>query len=344
LLRLREVQLRGRNGNEYGVRSPFAPVVVPLAALVAALLRWQLQGSGNMYTTLNKRLYVPDPDLGWVIAKDHPIWLGLEVCAVIAGIAIGCAVGGFIIKKLKAKRPRIAKGLWFAAWVAGVATLVVPIAAFASGAGIEGARDVQPERKSGAGIEGIAGALDLPAGRYEVVAHEGTALTARVSAGGESFDALFVGDVKGTFVGSPKDLTKPLTADANAASASVDTGITPRSSSAREYLQSAKYPRIGFVLEKLLGARQETPTRVSFHAAGKIDFVGKQHAVDVTGTLARADDAAKTRLGLTGDIMLVQADFSIVIKETALAPDAKDFDGDRIPIHVSLVLRHTGER
>jgi hypothetical protein len=309
------------------VRSPFAPVVVPLVALVAALTRWKLQGSGNLYTTLNKRLYVPDPDLGWAIAKDdQPIWLGLEVCAMIAGIAIGCVVGGFIIKKLGPKRPRLAKGLWIAAWVAGVATLVVPIAAFASGGGIEGALDTLPGAKSGGGIEGISGTLDLPIGRYEVVAHAGTSITARVSAGGEAFDALFAGDVKGSFVGNPKDLTKPLTADANVASASVDTGITPRSTSAREYLQSAKYPRI------------------TFHAAGKIDFVGKQHAVDVTGSLARADDAAKTRLGLTGDILLVQADFSIVIKETALAPDAKDFDGDRIPIHVSLVLRHTGER
>jgi polyisoprenoid-binding protein YceI len=318
--------------------------VVPLAALIASLVRWQLQGSGNMYTRLSKDLYVPHPDLDWVIAKEHPIWLGLEVCAVIAGIAVGCAAGGFVIKKLKAKRPRLAKGLWIAAWVAGAATLVVPIAAFASGAGIEGARDTRPPPKSGTGIEGIAGSVELPTGRYEVVAHEGSSITASISAGGEAFDARFTGDVKGTFVGNPKDLTKPLTADANVASASVDTGITPRSTSAREYLQSAKHPRITFVLEKLLGARQETPDRVSFHAAGKIDFVGKQHAVDVTGTLARADDAAKTRLGLSGDIMLVKADFSIVIKETALAPDAKDFDGDRIPIHVSLVLRHTGER
>lgn len=344
MLRVQEVQLHPHKGIEYGVRSPFAPVVLPLVALVASLVRWQLQGSGNMYTTLNKRLYVPDPDLGWAIAKDHPIWLGLEVCAVIAGIVVGCAIGGFLIKKLAPKRPRIAKGLWIAAWVAGAATLVVPIAAFASGGGIEGARDTLPGAKSGAGIEGIAGSLELPVGRYEVVAHAGTSITARVSAGGESFDALFAGDIKGTFVGNPKDLTKPLTADANAASASVDTGITPRSNSAREYLQSAKFPRITFVLEKLLGARQATPNQVSFHALGKIDFVGNKHAVDVTGTLARPDDAAKTRLGLTGDILLVQADFSIVIKETALAPDAKDFDGDRIPIHVSLVLRHTGER
>jgi hypothetical protein len=31
----------------------------------------------------------------------------------------------------------------------------------------------------------------------------------------------------------------------------------------------------------------------------------------------------------------------LVIKETALAKDAGDFDGDQIPIQVSLVMRHT---
>ena len=324
------------------MKSPFAPVIVPLAALIASLVRWWLQGSGNMYTALEKRLYVPDPDLGWRIADEHPIWLGLEVCGVIAGVAVGCAVGGFLIKKLRAKRPRLAKGLWFAAWAAGAATLIVPIAAFASGGGIAGARDTLPAVKFVA-IDGIEGALDLPAGRYEVIAHSGTSITARVSAGGEAFDARLAGDLRGTFVGAPKDLRAPFTADASVSAASVDTGITPRSNSARdEYLQAAKHPRITFVLTKLVAAKQENPNQVSYRATGKIGFVGKEHVVEVTGTLGRPDDAAKARLGLEGTIMLVQADLSLVIKETALAPDAGDFDGDRIPIHVSLVLRHTG--
>ena len=42
-----------------------------------------------------------------------------------------------------------------------------------------------------------------------------------------------------------------------------------------------------------------------------------------------------------GGVLLVQAAFSVVIKETVLASDASDFDGDRIPIQVSLVMRHT---
>lgn len=316
-------------------------MIPPLAALIASLVRWMLQGSQNLYTALDKRLYVPDPDLGWRIADEHPIWLGLEVCGIIAGIAVGCAIGGFLIRRFRASRPRLAQAMWIAAWLAGAATLIVPIAAFASGGGIEGARDTLPTASSTKPVgEGIAGSLDLPAGRYEVVAHEGTSITAKISAGGEAFDARFAGDVRGTWVGNPKDLAQPMTADASVGSASVDTGITPRSKSARdEYLQSAKHPRITFVLDKVLAASQTSPTQIAFRATGKIELIGKTHVVEVAGTLSKPDVA---RLKLDGHVLLVQADFSISIKESALAPDANDFDGDRIPIHVSLVLRHTG--
>jgi hypothetical protein len=57
--------------------------------------------------------------------------------------------------------------------------------------------------------------------------------------------------------------------------------------------------------------------------------------------MKKPDAAGLARLGLTGDVLVVQADFAVVIKDTALASDAGDFDGDRIPIHVSLVMRHT---
>jgi hypothetical protein len=39
----------------------------------------------------------------------------------------------------------------------------------------------------------------------------------------------------------------------------------------------------------------------------------------------------------------VQADFSIAIRDTALAADAGDFDSDRFSIHASLVLRRTDD-
>jgi len=80
---------------------------------------------------------------------------------------------------------------------------------------------------------------------------------------------------------------------------------------------------------------------VAFRAHGTLGLIGKSHSIEVTGTLKKPDAAALTRLGLSGEILLVQADFEIAIKETALAGDAGDFDSDRIPIHVSLVMRHT---
>jgi len=40
-------------------------------------------------------------------------------------------------------------------------------------------------------------------------------------------------------------------------------------------------------------------------------------------------------------VLLAHVDFSVAIHETALAPHAGDFDGDRIFVHASLVLRHT---
>lgn len=345
LLHARVMRTHASNATEKAVKSPFAPVVLPLAALIASLVRWWLQGSGNLYTALDKRLYVPDRDLGWRIADHHPIWLGLEVCAVIAAIAVGIAISGWLVRRIQSARPALAKALVVAAWLVGALTLIVPIAAFASGGGIEGARDTLPDN-AGAGpvAEGISGSLDLPKGRYDVIAHSGSSITARVKAGGEAFDARFSGDIRGTFMGDPGNLRAPVSGKASVAAASVDTGVRPRSNSARdEYLQAAKYPRIEFRLDEMLAARAEAPNRVAFRAKGQLELIGNTHVVEVTGTLSKPDEAALARLGLSGAILLVQADFAIIIKETALAPDAGDFDGDRIPIHVSLVLRHAGD-
>lgn len=326
------------------VRSAFAPAVLPLAALIASLVRWWLQGSGNLYTAIEKRFYVPDPDLGWRISSDSPIWLGLEVCAVIAGVTVGLVVAGWVIRRREARTQRRAPILRAASWVVAVLPLAVPILAFASGPGVAGGRDTLPSPTAVAAPpgDGIAGTIALPAGRYEVLQHAGTSITARVSAGGEAFDARFAGDIRGSWRGDPRDLRAAMTADVSVAAASVDTGISQRSASARDdYLLSAKHPRVTFTLDQVLSAQPSGPDQVAFRARGTLGFVGKTHVVEVTGTLKKPDAAALARLGLDGEILLAQADFAIVIAETALAPDAGDFDGDRIPVHVSLVLRHT---
>jgi len=324
------------------VKLPLAPIVLPIAALVAALARWQVQGSGNMYTAIAKRFYIPDPDLGWRISERHPIWLGLEVCAIIAAIAAGLGVASWVIRRREAKLGHRATALRAASWVVAAVPLLVPVVAFASGTGPANGLDSLPASTI-RGIEaGITGILDAPEGRYEVVEHTGTAITAHLSAGGETFDARFGGGIRGSWQGDPHDLTKPLTAEVSALAASIDTDIDLRSKHAREeYLFTDKYPRISVTLDRLIAASQAGANTVAFRAHGTLGLIGKTHSIEITGTLKKPDAAALTRLGLSGEILLVQADFAVVIKETALASDAKTFDGDRIPIQVSLVMRHT---
>jgi polyisoprenoid-binding protein YceI len=316
--------------------------VVPILALIAALVRWQMQGSRNVYTALDKRFYIPDPDFGWRISPRHPIWLGLEVCALIAAIAVGLIVAGWVIRRRETRTGRRATILRALSWLVGGVSLAVPLAAFASGGAPASAVDTLPEATLRGIAAGITGTLEAPAGRYEVLDHPGTSITAHLSAGHETFDARFEHGIRGAWQGDPGDLTRPVASTISVDAASIDTGIDDRSKHAREaYLVADKHPRITVALDKVIAANQAGPGSVGFRAHGTLGFIGKTHSIEVTGNFKKPDAAALGRLGVSGDILLVQADFEIVIKETALASDAGDFDGDRIPIHVSLVMRHT---
>ena len=148
--------------------------------------------------------------------------------------------------------------------------------------------------------------------------------------------------MRGGRQGDPHDLTKPVTGEVSALAASIDTGIDERSKHASEaYLFADKYPRISVTIDRVLAAKQAGADTVEFRAHGTLGLIGKTHSIEITGTLKKPDAAALARLGVSGEIVLVTADFAVVIKETALASDASTFDGDRIPIHVSLVMRHT---
>jgi len=296
-----------------------------------------------LYTAVEKRFYVPDPDLGWRVSGVHPVWLGLELCAVVAAIAVALAIGGWVIWRRESKHGVQSTGLRAIAWMLGAVSAVAPIAAYASGSRPDGARDALPIESSNIPVmNGIAGGVDAPAGRYEVVPHDGTSITARLSAGGESFDARFIGDIRGFWDGNPHALDEPMSADISVAAASVDTGVRGRSKHARTgYLKADTYPRIEVRLDRVL-ATQPAGDGVAFSARGTLTLIGRTHAIAIAGTLKPADAAALARLGLTGSILLVKATFSIAIRDTALAANAKDFDGDDIPISVSLVLRHTG--
>lgn len=320
------------------MRSPFAPVLLALVALIAALARWATQGSGNLYTAIEKRFYVPDPDLGWTIAPEHPVWLGLEISAIIAALAAALIVAGFVIKRLEVRRRRPV--LRAASWLVAAAPLAIPLFAFASGGAPAGARDTLPASRAVVLEEGIQGSLDLPSGRYVVVPHSGSAITAKVTAGGEAFEARFAGDLLGSIEIAPRALGTQPAGDISVATASVDTGIGERSKHARDgYLLAAAHPRLTFTLGKLVATRQDTANLVAFRARGTITLIGRTHEVEVVGTIARPDAAGLARLGLAGDVLIVSAHLSIPIKDTALASDAADFDGDQIPVHVSLLLR-----
>lgn len=317
------------------VKTPFLP---PAAALIASLVRWWLQDSGNLYTAVEKRFYVPDPDLGWRVSTAHPVWLGLDVCAVIAALALAVAVGTYLLRR------RESRALRAVPWGLGAVALAVPIVAFASGSRPVGARDVLPvEASELPEIHGIAGGVVAPAGRYEVVPHAGTSITAHLRAGGESFDARFAGDVRGSWEGDPAALATPMKAEVSVAAASVDTGVGSRSKHARtKYLDADTYPRITVTVDRVLAAQPSGKGGVAFRAGGTLSLIGRTHAIEIAGTLEAADDAARARLGLTGSVLLVKATFSIAIHDTALAASAKAFDGDVIPIAVSLVLRRAG--
>ncbi len=255
------------------------------------------------------------------------------------------AAGAWLIRRLE-RGGQARGGLRVGLWIVAAAPLAVPVLAFASGFGARGARDTLPEGATAAApgaADGITAALDAPAGRWEVLAHPGSAITARVSAGGEAFDARLAGGLSGTWTGDPGALGTPMQAAITVATASVDTGIAMRSKSAREdYLQAGRYPTLTFRLTRLLAARQDGPALIAFRAAGELDFVGATLTLEITGTLRVLDEAARLRLQLdaTTPALLAEADFAIPIGETALAPDAGDFDGDHIPVHVALLLAH----
>lgn len=322
-------------------RTPWWIVAPPIAAVAASVARWLIQGSGNVYTATTKRFYVPDPDLEWRVATGGPLWLGLEVIAVMAGVVVGIAAALWLVRRWERKRGEPITWARTIVAVGGVALCAVPILAFASGLGPAHGREALPEGASAAAPEtGIEGALPLPAGRYQVVAHVGSSITAKITAGKETFEARFARGIEGTLEGDLQDLTKPIAVAVSVATTSVDTGVDLRSEHARgDYLNADKFPRIALRIVKLVAARQDRPDQLAFRAAAELDFLGETLAVEVTGTLRAADAAARARLKLGADdhVLLVTAHLEITVKGSALRT-RDSFEADRIPITVSLVL------
>src|SRR5690606_24111627 len=113
-------------------RSPLWATIPAAVALAAAVTRWLVQGSGNVYTATTKRFYVPDPDLGWRVAAGGPFWIGLELIALLGAVAVAIAIGGLVVRRWERRRGAMT---WARAglWLVGAVTLAAPAWAFASG-------------------------------------------------------------------------------------------------------------------------------------------------------------------------------------------------------------------
>jgi polyisoprenoid-binding protein YceI len=316
-------------------RSPFLHAAPPAAALALGGLRWWLQGSRNTWTATSKQFYVADPDLGWRLDDGHRVWLGLEALGVLAAVVLGFVAVALFVRWRERRTGAPMRRLRALGWALSIVPLAVPAWAFASGGRPAGGRDAIPGAEASVGGGGVAGRLDAPAGAY--AADPRSTITAHLAAGGDSFDARF--PVTGVVTLDPHDLGDPITGALAADAAAVDTGISLRSKHAREdYLRAAEFPRIGFDLGRVEAVHQDAADVVSFRAAGTVHLIGRDHPVVVSGTMRAGDDAASARLGVAARPLLVQADFTLRVRDTALAADAGDFDRDDLPVHVSLVL------
>ncbi len=315
--------------------------ILPAAlASSAALARWVLQGSGNVYTDVGKGLYISDPDLGWRLTSTSIAWLGLDAVLATVVFAIGAALVCALLLRSERKSQLVRPKLRMALRALAPVSLVVPIWAFASGGAPEGARDQLPEQTFASAPEGgQAGRLPSnAAGPYEIREHVGTQVTASVRAGGESFEARFAGAPQGFLKFDPAGLSQPMSAEVSVASASVDTGIELRSKHAREELHTERFPRLRFTLDSLESSAQQGPETLTFSAKGSVTLMGKTQPTQVAGTLSAPDADARTRLGFPDqDVLLAKANFSISLAESAIENDGI-FDSDIIPVQVSLVL------
>jgi len=320
--------------------SRLADAGAPIAAAVLAGVRWAMQGSGNVYTDPSRGYYQPDPQLGWQYIERGPLWLGLDVVAGLLGAAVvAFAFGAWLDRRADAEQLR--EGLaGRVIWTLGLATLAIPIAAFVTGSLPADARTSLPEQTIEAPDDGIDAHLTgLPAGRYAVVeGHERNVIIATVSAGGEEFEARFIG-LSGVWTGDPADLRQPMEATITADPGTVDTGVSARSNHAREYLQAEVHDVLRLRLDALTGAEPAEDGGLRIAAQGRLAFIGDEIPVALTGTLTTLDAESRARLGIREEhAMRIDAGFSLRIADTKLHADASDFSADAIPIRVELIL------
>lgn len=311
--------------------------IAPVFATILATFRWSTQqATGNLYTETDHRYYVPDPDLGWRYVEEGHVWLGLDAIGLVAVLAV---VVLFLLRRLLRNgdpSPRAKAGLW----VLSVATLLVPFSAFKSGLPPDDASHERPDSFVEAPTEGIAAGLPgLEAGTYTVLDDaELSSAIATISAGGETFEARF-GGMQGTFTGNPGDLSQPIEATFTADPRTVDTGVDLRSEHAGEYLQIESFETMELALDGIEASAASEDGSVAFSAKGRLNFIGDELPMPITGSAKTLDAAACERLGIEATVALkISAKLTVAIADTKLSPHATDFSADQIPIVVELVL------
>lgn len=334
-------------GVEQAGSPKWVKVGIALGAFGLALwgLRWFLQGADTIYTDTARAFWVPGPRAVWVETTDRWVWLGLEGLGAVLAIVVGTASMLWLAGRVKGPAlKKTATALSRVGAVVAMAAPVFPAWAFVGGfppAGAErllplAAAPVPPSPSAGPAV-----AFDLPAGPWTVANSTTNLLAARVSAGGETFDAKF-GPLTGTV-----DLAAELTASKagfTVPSTSVDTGVELRNSHAQGYLKADQHATIGLTLGKLdtVSAGADSATR-QFTATGELSFMGKTLNVPVTGTLSQLDTKDRSELGVDApQALLVNASFVLPVKSTALDP--ANFDTDQIALTARLVLIPGGKR
>lgn len=297
-----------------------------------------MQGTDNLWSKSALHPYVEDSVIGWRRLEESFVWLGLDAVALCLAMAMGTAFFGWLLDRRFASR---SKRWTTALWLMASGSLLLPIVGFSSGLPPEGARERTPTGGTSITVDTIDGGLDMPAGIYEVIEHEHAAIRATLEAGGEVFIGRFAGNLRGSWRGDPGDLTQPMSASVQVDAASIDTAIAQRDSHARDALRSEAHPTITMTLESLLGAKMQSTRVLRFRALATFELMGRRHSREIVGTLQVPDGATRERLHLPdGDILIVSAELTIDLRETALEDPDDTFSKTLVPIQATLVLRH----
>ena len=331
-----------------------AHVVAPVAIAVAAAgligLRYGAQGAGNVYTDTARAFYLEDPVLGWTLTHERWLWLGLDALGLVLTLGLGTLamawLSGLLARKHRAgalgRSPvRLAlTSFWIGAALCAV-TPALPLAAFASGLPPAEARAHLPTAARPTLPAPDEPALaqrwsHLPAGRYEVLPHpEANAVVARLTAGGETFEARF-SPVTGAATLAPHDLSATTVAFTVPA-ASVDTGIPLRSSHARDDLRANDHPSIVLTTERLARVAPDGPDAIRFEGDATVTLMGAKLTLPIRGTVRRLDADARNALGVsTAEALLVTASLELSLDRTPLGADA--FDRPEAPLSIRLLL------